>query len=191
MLARFLTALTSRRLHQVLERTLYSRSAPGAALSLEKCPGSGFRWCLPNVLCCSTSSHTHHTRCKNNHTLTGSDAWSNALRKGALHRLICSPKHGVKFKAWNMNRTFQSTAGNTQTVLKQMGMPGKKTLKGPRTKQPSRANLPALEEASHLFLAGGKNLELHQGKLFFISYLFHITRTKIVNELQKRTLCIC
>lgn len=156
MLARFLTALTSRRLHQPLERTLYSRLVPGIALSLEKCSGSGFRCCLPTVLSCRASSHTHHTHCKNDHTLTGSVAWSHGLRKGALHRLFFNSKHGIKLKAWNINRTFQSTTRTTKTVLKQVGMPGKKTLKGPRTKQPSRANLPALEEASFLFLAAGK-----------------------------------
>lgn len=150
MLARSLAVLSSRILHQPLERTLYSRLVPRTALRLEKCPGSGLRCCLPNVLSCKASSHKLHTHCKNNHTITFSDAWSYDLRKGTLHRLIFSPKHGMILKTWNIHRTFQSTTGTWKSVLKQTGMPGKKTLKGPRTKQPSRANLPAPEEASHL-----------------------------------------
>lgn len=154
MLARSLTALTSRRRHQNLVWTLYSRLVPETALRLEKCPGSGFRRCLSNVLSCSTSSHILYTNCKNNHTITLSDAWPHGLRKGTLHRLSFNPKHGMKLKTWNIHRTLQSTATN-KSVLKQAGMPGKKILKGPRTKQPSRANLPAPEEASHLFVADG------------------------------------
>ncbi|XP_026790265.3 required for meiotic nuclear division protein 1 homolog isoform X1 [Pangasianodon hypophthalmus] len=130
MLARSLTALTSRGLHQPLERTLSSRLVPGTALRLEKCPAS---------------SHRPHTHRKSNHTITCSDAWSYGLRKGTLHRLAFNPEHGMRLKTWNIHRTFQST-GTTKAVLKQVGMPGKKTIKGPRTKQPSRANLPAPEE---------------------------------------------
>lgn len=146
MLARSLTALTSWRLYQPLERTLYSRLVSGRALRLEKCPGSGLSCCLPNMLSCSTSSHKLHTHCKNNPIITFSDAWSYGMR-----RLVFNPKHGMVLKTWNIHRTFQSTSGTTKSVLKQAGMPGKKTLKGPRTKQPSRANLPAPEEASCLF----------------------------------------
>ncbi|KAF7704504.1 required for meiotic nuclear division protein 1 homolog [Silurus meridionalis] len=148
MLARSLTALIWRRLHQPLERTLYSRVVPGTALKLEKCPGSGLRCSLPRVLSGSTSSHKLHTQCKNNHTTSLSDAWSSRLRNRAFNRLpyFFNTSYGTTFKTWSVQRTFQSTSGTTKSVLKQAGMPGKKTLKGPRTKQPSRANLPAPEE---------------------------------------------
>lgn len=152
MLARSLRALTPRRLHQPWERTLYSRLVPGAALRLEKCHASAFRCCLPHVLTYSTSLHKHHTHCKNNDAITVSDAWSYGLRKGTLHTLVFNPKPGMKLGTWNIHRTFQSTTGTTKSVLKQAGVPGKKTLKGPRTKQPSRANLPAPEEASNFFI---------------------------------------
>ncbi|KAG7328387.1 hypothetical protein KOW79_008331 [Hemibagrus wyckioides] len=140
MLARSLTTLTWRALHKPLERTLYSTLVPGTTLQLEKCPGSGFRCCPPDVLSCSTSSHTH---CKN---ITFSNAWTYGLRKGTMHRLVFNPKHGKIHKTWNIHRTFQSTTGSNRSMLKQAGIPGKKTIKGPRTKQPSRANLPAPEE---------------------------------------------
>ncbi|XP_060790437.1 required for meiotic nuclear division protein 1 homolog [Neoarius graeffei] len=146
MLARSLAVLSPRILHQPLERTLYSRLVPGTALRPLQCPGSGLRCCLPNVLSCKASSHKLHTHCKNNHTITFSDVWSCGLQKKTLHRLVFNPKHGIIFKPWNIHRTFQSTTGTWKSVLKQTSMPGKKTLKGPRTKQPSRANLPAPEE---------------------------------------------
>lgn len=44
-----------------------------------------------------------------------------------------------------MQMRFRSTSA-TKPVLKQGGLPGKRTLKGPRTKQPSRANQPLPEE---------------------------------------------
>ncbi|XP_053365925.1 required for meiotic nuclear division protein 1 homolog [Clarias gariepinus] len=143
MLARSLLALTPWRLHQSLERTLYPRLVPGSALRLERCPASGLRCCLPNV---HSSSHKLYTLCENNHRVRFSEAWSHGFPKGNLHRLVFDPKHDMILKPWNIHRTFQSTTGSTKTVLKQAGMPGKKTLKGPRTKQPSRANLPSPEK---------------------------------------------
>lgn len=141
MLAKSRTAWTWRRLHQPLERTLYSALVSGTALT-----ASGLRRCPLNVLSCSTAAHKGHTHCNNIHTITLRDAWSCGLGKGNLPRLGFNPKHGMIPKPWNVQRTFQSTAKTTNSVLKQAAMSGKKTLKGPRTKQPSRANLPAPEE---------------------------------------------
>lgn len=150
MLARSLRALTAQRLHQPLARTLDSRLVSGTAPRLEKWLGSGLRCCLPSVLSSSTASHNLHTHYKSLHTTPCSDAWPYGLQKGALHRLDFNPRHGMILKKGNIHRTFQSTIGTSKTVMKQVGMPGKKTLKGPRTKQPSRVNLPAPEEASSL-----------------------------------------
>lgn len=49
-------------------------------------------------------------------------------------------------KTWQMHTRLKSTTTATKSVLMQGGVPGKRKLKGPRTKQPSRANLPAPEE---------------------------------------------
>ncbi|XP_027028571.2 required for meiotic nuclear division protein 1 homolog [Tachysurus fulvidraco] len=148
MLARSVTALTWRTLFRPLERTLYSTLVPVTARwqKWEKCPDYRFQCCSQNVLSCSSSTYKLSTNYKSNHTITFSDAWKYGLQKGTLHRLVFTPKHGMKHTTWNKHRTFQSTTGTTKSVLKQAGMPGKKTLKGPRTKQPSRANLPAPEE---------------------------------------------
>lgn len=48
-------------------------------------------------------------------------------------------------RAWMTQRRFRTTA-TTKSVLKQGGLPGKRTVKGARTKQPSRANQPVPEE---------------------------------------------
>lgn len=155
MLARSLTASISRTLHQPLERTLYFRLVHETALKLERCPGSGLNRCVPNVLSCSTLSHKLPTHYNSNHTITFSDAWYYGLRKETLDRERFNQQHGMRLKTWNIHRTLQSSTGTTKSVLKQAGMSGKKILKGPRTKQPSRANLPAPEEVSHFFLASG------------------------------------
>lgn len=47
--------------------------------------------------------------------------------------------------AWMMQRRFKTTT-TTKSVLKQGGLPSKRTVKGARTKQPSRANQPVPEE---------------------------------------------
>lgn len=47
--------------------------------------------------------------------------------------------------AWMIQKRFRTTA-TTKSVLKQGGLPGKRTVKGARTKQPSRANQPVPEE---------------------------------------------
>ncbi|XP_030637424.1 required for meiotic nuclear division protein 1 homolog [Chanos chanos] len=47
---------------------------------------------------------------------------------------------------WNTHLRFQSTTTATKSVLKQGGLPSKRTLKGPRTKQPSRVNIPVQDE---------------------------------------------
>lgn len=49
-------------------------------------------------------------------------------------------------KTWSILMRLQSTTTATKSVLKQGGMPGKRTFKGPRTKQPSRTTQPSLEE---------------------------------------------
>lgn len=49
-------------------------------------------------------------------------------------------------KTWSIQMRLQSTTTATKSVLKQGGMPGKRTFKGPRTKQPSRTTQPSLEE---------------------------------------------
>ncbi|XP_063040323.1 required for meiotic nuclear division protein 1 homolog isoform X2 [Engraulis encrasicolus] len=46
---------------------------------------------------------------------------------------------------WKTQVRFRSTS-TTKPVLKQGGLPGKRALKGPRTKQPSRSNQPQPEE---------------------------------------------
>lgn len=49
-------------------------------------------------------------------------------------------------KTWSFQVRLQSTTAATNIVLKQGGMSGKRTFKGPRTKQPSRASQPSQEE---------------------------------------------
>ncbi|KTG03574.1 hypothetical protein cypCar_00011665 [Cyprinus carpio] len=52
----------------------------------------------------------------------------------------------LKSKTWSLQMRLQSTTTASMSVLKQGGMPGKRTFKGPRTKQPSRTSQPSLEE---------------------------------------------
>ncbi|KAL2098885.1 hypothetical protein ACEWY4_005365 [Coilia grayii] len=61
------------------------------------------------------------------------------------HRFPVFTLSGEPWRAWLMQMRFRSTSA-TKPVLKQGGLPGKRTLKGPRTKQPSRANQPLPEE---------------------------------------------
>uniref|UniRef100_A0A671SLZ8 Required for meiotic nuclear division protein 1 homolog n=1 Tax=Sinocyclocheilus anshuiensis TaxID=1608454 RepID=A0A671SLZ8_9TELE len=70
-----------------------------------------------------------------------------------LPRGVCQRPHfemltplNLKSKTWSLQMRLQSTTTATKSVLKQGGMLGKRTFKGPRTKQPSRTNHPSLEE---------------------------------------------
>ncbi|XP_067312224.1 required for meiotic nuclear division protein 1 homolog [Pseudorasbora parva] len=69
------------------------------------------------------------------------------LQRGMFQRTqfkVLTPLHLIS-KIWRIQMRLQSTTV-TKSVLKQGGMPGKRTFKGPRTKQPSRTTQPSLEE---------------------------------------------
>ena len=158
MLARSLSALTLWRLQQPWERIPFWRLRPGIAKRLEHGSCSGVK---------GFPLHSPHTDHKNSPTITVPPLWSSIQQRGALHRPLIfntepPPLLSLRSKVWNTHTRLQSTTTATKSVLKQGGIPGKRTLKGPRTKQPSRANLPAPEEASQLFkqLSEEKHLKL-------------------------------
>nr|XP_017207128.1 required for meiotic nuclear division protein 1 homolog isoform X3 [Danio rerio] len=67
------------------------------------------------------------------------------LQKGGPRFQVLTPLNFIS-KTWSFQVRLQSTTAATNIVLKQGGMSGKRTFKGPRTKQPSRASQPSLEE---------------------------------------------
>lgn len=76
-----------------------------------------------------------------------------SLHRNLLHRGMFQRPHfelltplNLISRIWSIQMRSQSTTTATKSVLKQGGMPGKRTFKGPRTKQPSRTTQPSLEE---------------------------------------------
>ncbi|XP_056333637.1 required for meiotic nuclear division protein 1 homolog isoform X1 [Danio aesculapii] len=67
------------------------------------------------------------------------------LQKGGPHFEVLTPLN-LMSKTWSFQWRLQSTTSATHLALKQGGMSGKRTFKGPRTKQPSRASQPSPEE---------------------------------------------
>lgn len=67
------------------------------------------------------------------------------LRPHTSHCHVLNPLNLIS-KTWSTQMRLQSTTTPTKSILIQGGMPGKRTLKGPRTKQPSRTNQPRQEE---------------------------------------------
>ncbi|KAL6477693.1 hypothetical protein MHYP_G00135280 [Metynnis hypsauchen] len=151
MLARSFSALALWRLQQPLERRPFWRLRPGIAERVENGSCSGVKCFPPNLLARSASSHSLYSDHRNSPSITLHPSWSSGLQRGALQGpLILNNKTPpvlmMRSKEWNIHTRLQSTTTATMSVLKQGGLPGKRTLKGPRTKQPSRANLPAPEE---------------------------------------------
>lgn len=155
MLARSFLPLTLWRVQQPLKRIPFYRLLPRTAELVGHGSCSGVRCFPPHLLACSASSHSLLADHENSHTVTPHHSWSSGLQRGALEGpLIFNSRNptvlSMRSKPWYTHRRLHSTTTATKSVLKQGVMPGKRTLKGPRTKQPSRTNLPATEEASHM-----------------------------------------
>ncbi|XP_062863664.1 required for meiotic nuclear division protein 1 homolog [Trichomycterus rosablanca] len=139
MLARWFTALG--RLHQPLKRKTYCRILSGTVEQWKNGLESGIK---------SSLSHSLYTDCKSSRTITLCNTWMYGLQRGTMQGPFTFnvevPFLNTIPNYKNLQRRMKSTTISTKSVLKQGNMPGKKTLKGPRTKQPSRANLPAPEE---------------------------------------------
>ncbi|XP_076851087.1 required for meiotic nuclear division protein 1 homolog [Brachyhypopomus gauderio] len=153
MLTRWFIALTPWRLQQPLERACYSRFIlSGIAEHVENASSSGFK-CPPNQNLLALNASCLHTDHKNVHAIT-----HRPVRSSGLYTKTCkgphilhtktSPVLSLMPKTWSIHMRLQSTTTtSTRPVLKQGNIPSMpRTLKGPRTKQPSRANLPSPEE---------------------------------------------
>ncbi len=133
------------RLHQPSNRT----QACGFALRTLH----GLKSVSANRLNCTTLASSAFTQrlfrdWRNCHTSLHNHRY--LLQRGVCQRSpfeMCTPLN-LKSKTWSLQMRLQSTTTTTTTksVLKQGGIPGKRTFKGPRTKQPSRTNQPSLEE---------------------------------------------
>ncbi len=133
------------RLHQPSKRT----QACGFALRTLH----GLKSVSANRLNCTTLASSAFTQrlfkdWRNCHTSVHNHRY--LLQRGVCQRSpfeMCTPLN-LKSKTWSLQMRLQSTTTTTTTksVLKQGGIPGKRTFKGPRTKQPSRTNQPSLEE---------------------------------------------
>uniref|UniRef100_A0A8C1LPH7 Required for meiotic nuclear division 1 homolog n=1 Tax=Cyprinus carpio TaxID=7962 RepID=A0A8C1LPH7_CYPCA len=131
------------RLHQPLKRT----QACGFALRTL----NGLNSVTANRLNCTTLASSASTLnllkdCRNCHT--GLHNHRCFLPRGVCQRPrfeMLTPLN-LKSKTWSLQMRLQSTTTASMSVLKQGGMPGKRTFKGPRTKQPSRTSQPSLEE---------------------------------------------
>ncbi|KAG9268676.1 hypothetical protein AMEX_G17672 [Astyanax mexicanus] len=153
MLARTCSALWRLQQQQPLERIHFSRLFPALAGRRENGLCSRVKCFTPNLLTQSLSSHSLYTDQKKQdaHTSSSHLWWSSGLQRGA-HKgphMVYTESLVLDMmmpKAWRMHTRLKSTTTATKSVLLQGGVPGKRTLKGPRTKQPSRANLPAPEE---------------------------------------------
>ncbi|XP_077094938.1 required for meiotic nuclear division protein 1 homolog isoform X2 [Siphateles boraxobius] len=132
------------RLRQPLKWT----AAPGSALRTVNGLNSVSRTIRLNCSKLASSAHTqnilkdqsschislHHQRC--------------LLQRGMFQRPhfeMLTPLNVIS-KTCSIQMRLQSTTTATKSVLKQGGVPGKRTFKGPRTKQPSRTTQPSLEE---------------------------------------------
>uniref|UniRef100_A0A4W4DRI1 DUF155 domain-containing protein n=1 Tax=Electrophorus electricus TaxID=8005 RepID=A0A4W4DRI1_ELEEL len=150
MLTRWFTARTPWRLLQPLERVHFSRfRISGIAEQVQNVPCSGFK-CFPNLLTLRASSCNLHTDHKKTHTITihhsrTSGLHTKTLKGPLIFHTETPPVLSMIPKTWSIH-IKQSTTTSTRPVLKQGSIPSKRTLKGPRTKQPSRTNLPSPEE---------------------------------------------
>ncbi|XP_072546473.1 required for meiotic nuclear division protein 1 homolog [Salminus brasiliensis] len=149
MLARSFPALPMWRLQQPSERIRLSGLLPALAERVGNGSRSSVKCFSPSILARRPSSHIPHPDKKDSHTITPHSWWFSGLQRGALkgpHMFYTkSLVLSMMPKTWRVHMRLQSTTTATKS-LKQGGVPGKRTLKGPRTKQPSRANLPAPEE---------------------------------------------
>lgn len=95
----------------------------------------------------SLSSHCLYTDCKSSHTIKFCNTRTYRLHRGILEGQLT---FNVKVPLLNtIQRRMKPTTIATKSVLMPGSISGKKSLKGPRTKQPSRANLPAPEEVCY------------------------------------------
>ncbi|XP_056623903.1 required for meiotic nuclear division protein 1 homolog isoform X2 [Triplophysa dalaica] len=125
------------RLHQPLKRTQACGFALRTLDGLNSVTGSSST-CLKDHRNCLAGLH-HPTY---NYSTT---RLQEVIRRP--HTLYCKELNllSSKSQTW-MEMRKQNTSTTTKSVLKQGGMPAKRTLKGPRTKQPSRTNKPKQEE---------------------------------------------
>ncbi|KTF84428.1 hypothetical protein cypCar_00008838 [Cyprinus carpio] len=128
------------RLHQPLKRTQACGFAVRTLNGLNSVPS--------NRLNCTTVASSASTQnplrdWRNGHT---SLHYHRCLvKRGACQRPLFERLTPLNLKS-SLQMRLQSTTTAIKSVLKQGGMPGKRTFKGPRTKQPSRTNQPSLEE---------------------------------------------
>lgn len=87
-----------------------------------------------NVLPCTTAVHGTYGPALR--TLFYNETFTSRAQEKMLREL---------WKPWLLQARFKTTSV-TKSVLKQVGIPAKRIIKGPRTKQPSRTNQPAPEE---------------------------------------------
>uniref|UniRef100_A0A8C1SWG7 Required for meiotic nuclear division 1 homolog n=1 Tax=Cyprinus carpio TaxID=7962 RepID=A0A8C1SWG7_CYPCA len=128
------------RLHQPLKRTQACGFAVRTLNGLNSVPSNRLN-CTTVASSASTQNplrdwgngHTslHYHRC--------------LVKRGVCQRPLFERLTPLNLKS-SLQMRLQSTTTAIKSVLKQGGMPGKRTFKGPRTKQPSRTNQPSLEE---------------------------------------------
>lgn len=149
------------RLHQPLKRTQACGFALRTLDGLNSVTGSSST-CLKDHRNCLAGLH-HPTY---NYSTT---RLQEVIRRP--HTLYCKELtlSSSKSQTW-MEMRKQYTSTTTKSVLKQGGMPAKRTLKGPRTKQPSRTNKPKQEEVCHQ----------HTGCLFYSVFVLGVRFTLCV-----------
>ncbi|XP_066536488.1 required for meiotic nuclear division protein 1 homolog [Hoplias malabaricus] len=151
MLTRSVLALSLRILQQPLERTQFYRFCQGIAGRVDNGSLFGVKCSPPDHLACSVSSHGFHTCHNNSSSITLHPPWFSGLQRTASQGPVTFNSQipsvlSIRSKIWNEPMRLHSTTAATKSVLTQGSIPSKRTLKGSRTKQPSRANFPAPEE---------------------------------------------
>ncbi|KAG1946567.1 required for meiotic nuclear division protein 1 homolog isoform X2 [Pimephales promelas] len=132
------------RLHQPLKWT----QAPGSALRTVNGLNSVGRTMVLNCSTLASSAHTQNILKDQISCHITVHHHRHLLQRGMFQRphfKVLTPLNLIS-KTWSIHMRLQSTTTATKSVLKQGGVPGKRTFKGPRTKQPSRTTQPSLEE---------------------------------------------
>lgn len=132
------------RLHQPLKWT----QAPGSALRTVNGLNSVSRTMRLNCSTLASSAHTQNILKDQSSCHISVHQHRCLLQRGMFQRphfKVLTPLNVIS-KTWSIQMRLQSTTTATKSVLKQGGVPGKRTFKGPRTKQPSRTTQPSLGE---------------------------------------------
>ncbi|KAK7142749.1 hypothetical protein R3I94_012182 [Phoxinus phoxinus] len=132
------------RLHQPLKWT----HAPGSALRTVNGLNGVSRTMRLNCSTLASSAHTQHIHEDQSSCHISGHHHRCLLQRGMFRRphfKVLTPLNVIS-RAWSIQIRLQSTTTATKSVLKQGGVPGKRTFKGPRTKQPSRTTQPSLGE---------------------------------------------